>query len=128
MTIGSLLLVLQIALQLSQKMNYFSSSINDHHTFLHNPHSEDVFQEQTSSKTVQVTCSVETCKEQVLAQNYERHLKRYHPQEDYKILRTYGQKQISFASNKSQAVVMQKDAIEDRSEVTGDKVMINHED
>ena len=58
-----------------------------------------------------------------MAQNYERHLKRYHPQEDSKILRTYGQKQISFGSNKSQAVAKQNDAIEDRSEVAGDKVV-----
>jgi hypothetical protein len=69
---------------------------------------------QSVSKTVKVTCRVETCKEQVLAQNYERHLKRYHPQEDSKILRTYGQKQISFGRNKSQPVVKQSDAKEDK--------------
>ena len=49
-----------------------------------------------------------------MAQNYERHLKRYHPQEDSKILRTYGQKQISFGRNKSQPVVKQSDAKEDK--------------
>ena len=61
-----------------------------------------------------------------MAQNYERHLRRYHPQEDPKILRPYGQKRISFGK-KSQAD-KQNDAFEDISEVAGGRVMINGED
>ena len=72
---------------------------------------------QSVSKTVKVTCRVESCKEQVLTQNYERHLRRYHPQEDPKSLRTYGQKLFSFFQNNSQCA--KKDSPE---EVAGSKV------
>ena len=48
------------------------------------------------SKNVKVCCRIKTCKEQVLIQNYERHLVRYHPHEDSKDLSTYGQKKFSF--------------------------------
>ena len=75
---------------------------------------------QSVSKTVKVTCRVETCKEQVLAQNYERHLRRYHPKEDPKILRPYGQKRISFG-NKSQAVKQNDDQWSDWRQINDDK-------
>ena len=78
---------------------------------------------QSVSKTVKVTCRVESCKEQVLTQNYERHLRRYHPQEDPKSLRTYGQKRISFFQNNSQSA--KKDSPE---EVAGSKVTTYTED
>ena len=48
------------------------------------------------SKNIKVCCRIKTCKEQVLIQNYERHLARYHPHEDSKDLSTYGQTKFSF--------------------------------
>ena len=48
------------------------------------------------SKSVKVTCRV--CKETIKSQNYERHLRRCHPEEDSKILSTYGQRKFSFGN------------------------------
>ena len=52
---------------------------------------------QSSSKTDRVRCRVRDCTEPMVAyQNYERHLKRNHPEENYKDKRTLGQKPFSF--------------------------------
>ena len=43
------------------------------------------------SKVENIRCRVETCQEEIKTQNYERHLERYHPNENKKDKRPYGQ-------------------------------------
>ena len=48
------------------------------------------------SKSEKVKCRVESCQEEVKLQNYGRHLERFHPNEDRKDRRPYGQGKFSF--------------------------------
>ena len=50
---------------------------------------------RSSNKEETVICRVEDCQEQVVRQNYARHLSRLHPQENSRDLRPYGQTQLS---------------------------------
>ena len=43
------------------------------------------------SKVENIHCRVETCQEEIKTQNYERHLEIYHPNENKKDKRPYGQ-------------------------------------
>ena len=54
----------------------------------------------SANKTEKVGCQV--CKETVAWQNYERHLKRFHPLEDPKDRRACGEQKLTF--NKSKKV------------------------
>ncbi len=54
----------------------------------------------SANKTEKVGCRV--CKETVAWQNYERHLKRFHPSEDPKDRRACGEQKLTF--NKSKKV------------------------
>ena len=65
----------------------------------------------STSKTEKVGCRV--CKEAVSWQSYECHLKRFHPSEDPKDRRAFGEKKLSF--NKSRKVEEDK-ALEDGNE------------
>ena len=71
------------------------------------------------SKSVKVTCRV--CKEKVASQNYERHLRRFHPDEDPKILSTFGQQKFSFG------IKVKKDAIGAGEGEPSDEVNANME-
>jgi uncharacterized short protein YbdD (DUF466 family) len=58
----------------------------------------------SASKTERVRCRVKDCTEPMVAyQNYERHLKRNHPEENYKDKRIFGQKPFSFNLAKEKA-------------------------
>ena len=53
------------------------------------------------SKTQIVRCRVKTCKEDLILQNYQRHLEKFHPGEDSKDLRGFGVFKISFSKQAS---------------------------
>ena len=71
-------------------------------------------------KTQKVQCRVETCKQEIVAQNYERHLRRYHPSENPKILRAYGDKVFSFGIEKAPAPPSNEDTGEDKESCAGE--------
>ena len=71
-------------------------------------------------KTQKVKCRVETCKQEIASQNYERHLRRFHPSENPKILRPYGQKVFSFGIEKAPAPPSNEDTGEDKESCTGE--------
>lgn len=50
--------------------------------------------QKSTSKTKEVTCRVETCKDRIALQNYPRHLQRNHPEEDSTDLRVYRDQSI----------------------------------
>ena len=58
----------------------------------------------SANKTEKVGCRV--CKETVAWQNYECHLKRFHPSEDPKDRRAFGEQKLTF--NKSRKVEEEK--------------------
>ena len=57
------------------------------------------FTHKSSSKQKKVQCRVESCKQPIIEQGYTRHLKTYHPQEDFKDLRSYGVKAFAWGKN-----------------------------
>ena len=71
-------------------------------------------------KTQKVQCRVETCKQEIASQNYERHLRRFHPSENPKILRPYGQKVFSFGIEKAPAPPSNEDTGEDKESCAGE--------
>ena len=71
------------------------------------------------AKTRKVQCRVETCKQEVASQNYERHLRRFHPSENPKNLRAYGQREYMFGIAKALAP-SNEDASEDKESCVGE--------
>ena len=55
----------------------------------HKPHT-------SISKVKKICCRVDTCKEEILIQNYERHLQRFHPSENKYDKRVFGEKKNFF--------------------------------
>lgn len=50
------------------------------------------------SKVKKICCRVDTCKEEILIQNYERHLERFHPSENKYDKRVFGEKKNFFGT------------------------------
>jgi hypothetical protein len=51
---------------------------------------------KSKNKLIKITCRVESCKAQILQQNYRVHIREKHPEEDEKDLRVYGQHRLQF--------------------------------
>ena len=58
-----------------------------------------------------IKCWDETCQSVIASQNSGRHLERFHPREDSKDRRSYGQGKFSFG--KSKVVENDEDVVED---------------
>ena len=58
--------------------------------------SSRTFTHKSSSKVKKVQCRVDSCKQFIVEQGYSRHLKTAHKKENYKDLRSYGEKQFSW--------------------------------
>ena len=50
-----------------------------------------------ASKNKKIRCRIESCQEEMVSQNYQRHLERCHPSENSKDRRVFGQHKLTFS-------------------------------